>query len=182
LDDATALIQRRLVEAVQRGVRRLPLVAAYRAPAAIADIARFIAGEVDADRTLRLARALMALDKAAWSRSPCPPRLMWRTEIPDDAWLLIRLAFLPWPLPDGCSIGSDPAILRRLVIGDAATAVELARRRLRAAGITTTIRVATVSPEIAKRWAAALAFPITRQDAARLIKRVDPTNLKETEI
>ena len=180
LDDAIAVIDRRLVEAAQRGVRRLPLVAAYRAAAPIADIARFIAGELDVDRTLQLARALMALDKAAWSRSACPPRFIWRSEFPDDAWLLIRLTFLPWALPDGRSIGTDPAILRRLITGDAAAAVELARRRLQAAGITTPIRAATASTEIAKRWAAALAFPITRQAAGNLVKRLDPNNIKET--
>lgn len=178
LDDAIALIDRRLIEAAQRGVRRLPLVAAYRAAASSEDITRFIVGGVDADRTLHLARALMALDRTAWTRSPCPPQRVPQSELPDDAWLAIRLALMPGPLPDGRRIGTDPAILRRLVSGDAAAAVELARRRLQATGITTTIRSASVSPEIAKRWAAALAFPITREAASRFVERLDSNSLE----
>jgi CRISPR-associated protein Csx17 len=181
LDDAIALLERRLIEAARRGARRLPLVAAYRAAASPTDISRFIVGEVDADRTMRMARALMALDSKAWVRSPCPARAVAQSELPDDAWLAIRLALLPWPMQDGRSIGADPAILRRLVSGDASSAVDLARRRLRAAGITTTVRVATASPEIARRWAAALAFPITRKAASRFVKRLDPHSLKETQ-
>lgn len=182
LDDAIALVERRLIEAAQRGVRRLPLIAAYRAAASPADLSCFIVGAVDADRTMHLARALMAVDSRAWVRSPCPPRPGAQSELPDDAWLAIRLALLPWPMQDGRRIGTDPAILRRLVSGDAASAVDLARRRLRAAGITTTVRVATVSPETARRWAAALAFPITRKAASLLAQRLDPNSLKETAI
>lgn len=182
LDDAIALVERRLIEAGQRGVRRLPLVAAYRGAASPSDLSRFMVGELDADRTMRLARALMALDSRAWVRSPCPPQPGTQNELPDDAWLAIRLALLPWPMQDGRRIGTDPAILRRLVSGDAATAVDLARRRLRAAGITTTVRAATVAPDIAKRWAAALAFPITLIAASRLAQRLDPNSLKETAI
>jgi CRISPR-associated protein Csx17 len=175
LDDAIAVIDRRLVEAEQRGTRRIPLVAAFRATASPSDIARFIAGEVDTDRVLQLARTLMALDKFAWAGSPCPPRPSSDpVESPDDAWLVIRLALLPWPLPDGRSIGTDPAITRRLVTGDVAAAVELARRRLRAANIITTIRTASASADVAKRWAAALAFPISRTTAASFVKRLDP--------
>jgi CRISPR-associated protein Csx17 len=181
LDDAIALVERRLIEAARRGARRLPLVAAYRAAASPTDISRFIVGEVDADRTMRMARALMALDSSAWVRLPCPARPVAQSELPDDVWLAIRLALLPWPMQDGRRIGTDPALLRRLASGDAAAAVDLARRRLRAAGITTTVRVATVSPEIARRWAAALAFPITRKAASRFVERLDPHSLKETQ-
>lgn len=179
-DDAIALVERRLIEAAQRGERRLPLQASTRATAHPTDLADLIAGAVDMDRTLSLGRALMALDRELWPQQFIPLNQPQHTEWPDDAWLAIRLAMLPWPLPDGRRIGVDPAILRRLESGDAATAMELALRRLRAAGIHPTVRAASVSPETARLWAAVLAFPISRHTAAVFVRRLDPHSLKET--
>ncbi|MDY0269979.1 type I-G CRISPR-associated protein Cas8g1/Csx17 [Trichloromonas sp.] len=173
LDDAIALVRRRLIEAAQNGRRRLPLAPTQRDGATPADIGRLLAGGIDLDRTLELSRALMALDLRRW-KGDCVPPSSWQHDTPDDAWLAIRLAHLPWPLKDGLEIGIDPAILRRLESGDAATAFELARRRLRAAGIGTTVQCATVSPETARLWAAALAFPISKNTAGYFVRRLDP--------
>lgn len=172
--DSIALVERRLIEAGQSGERRIPMVAAYRADAHPTDLAALISGEVDLDRTSALARALMAIDGRAWARNQCPARPPNEYRYPDEAWLVIRLAMLPWRIEEGLSIGCDPAIFRRLVGGDAATAVELALRRLNAAGIRTAVRASIVSPETARLWAAALAFPITRHTARRFLKRLDP--------
>jgi CRISPR-associated protein Csx17 len=180
IDDAIAMVERRLIEATQRGERRLPLQAATRTVAHPADLAALIAGAVDVDRTLTLSRALMALDRELWPQQFILLSRPQHTEWPDDAWLTIRLAMLPWPLPDGRRIGVDPAVLRRLESGDAATAVELALRRLRAGGIHPTVRVASVSPETARLWAATLAFPISRHTAMDFVRRLDPHSLKET--
>lgn len=193
LDDAVALVERRLVEASQRGERRLPLAAAYGAAAHPADLASLVAGEVDLDRTLALARAFMALDRKEW-RAECQSRKAqgekpWpyakpenASRVPDDAWLLVRLALLPWPLKDGRHIGIDPAIFRRLASGDAATAVTLALRRLNAAGIYAAVRAAAAPHETARLWAAALAFPISQDTAARFIDRIDPNFIESQEI
>lgn len=180
VDDAIALVRRRLIEAARRGERCLPLVAARSAGAARADLARLAAGEVDLNRTLALARALMAIDSGRWASKPQPARHQPADEWPDDAWLAIRLAMLPEPLPNGASIGTDPAILRRLETGDAASAVTLALRRLRAAGIGATVRMANVPADTSRLWAAALAFPIAPSTAASFAKRLDPDSLKET--
>jgi CRISPR-associated protein Csx17 len=180
IDDAIALVARRLIESEQHGERRLPLVAAYRVAAMPADLSCWIAGEIDSDRTLTLARALMALDARAWAKHPMPPAMSRREETPDDAWLAIRLALLPWPLMDGRRIGTDLAIFRRLESGDASSAVTIALRRLRAAGINATIRMAGVPTDTARLWAAALAFPISPQTAAAFVARLDPASLKET--
>ena len=163
-DDAIALIQRRLVEATQRHSRHLPLKAAPRASASIADLTELLAGHVDLDRTLSLARAFMALDRKAWaeekdSSSKPSPESDW----PDDAWLAIRLCMLPWPLETRAGfrldIGADPAIIRRLAVGDASTAFTLASRRLVAAGVRCTVRACVVNSDTARLWTAALAFP-----------------------
>ncbi|GBE41971.1 MAG TPA: type I-U CRISPR-associated protein Csx17 [Rhizobiales bacterium] len=178
IDDAMALVERRLIEASQRGERRLPLRAAPRAAAHPSDLAALIAGTVEMDRTLALGRALMALDRKLWPQQFIEVSQPEQVEWPDDAWLVIRLTLLPWMLRSWeggeMHIGTDPAIFRRLESGDASTAVELALRRLSAAGIRTTVRVATVPRETAKLWAAALAFPITRSTAAAFLRRLDP--------
>ncbi|HSW62008.1 MAG TPA: type I-U CRISPR-associated protein Csx17 [Dissulfurispiraceae bacterium] len=176
-DAAISLVQRRLIEASQEGQRRLPLSAAYKSAATSSDLARLLTGEVDLDRTLLLARALMALNSRQWGATPCPPARGQEYDYPDDAWLAIRLAMLPWPLPDGRTIAVDPAIFRRLISGDATAAFELACRRLRAVGITTTVQCAVVPQVTARLWAAALAFPIAQTTAADFVRRLDPNTI-----
>lgn len=182
-DDAIALVERRLVEAAQHHGRHLPLEAAPRAAASGADLAALLAGRVDLDRTLRLARALMALngkaraagnDRATTTPAPATP-----ADWPDDAWLAIRLAMLPWPLDTfkgfKLDIGADPAILRHLAAGDATRAFVLASRRLAAAGVRSVVRTCVANRNSARLWAAALAFPITRKTARLFLERLDPS-------
>lgn len=171
--DAIALVERRLIGAAQRGERRLPLVAASLAAAGPADLAALLAGTVDLDGTMALARALMAVDHAQWATAPCPPQNAPRDAYPDDAWIAVRLALLPGPLPDGRRSGADPAIFRRLAGGDAGTATELARRRLGAAGFRLAVRAAAVPPATARRWAAALAFPLSRATTESFLRRLE---------
>ncbi len=178
LDDACAVVARRLVETEAEG-RYLPLQAAPRASASIADLAALLEGSIDLDRTLKLACTLMALDRKAWAEqstaidSTCDER--W----PDEAWIAIRLCTLPWPITTrsgfDLKIGTDPAIIRRLSAGDAASALILAFRRLGAAGVHCTLRAGAASPDTARLWAAALAFPITRGTAKRFLRRLDPS-------
>jgi len=179
MDDAVALVQRRLVEAGQGGERRLPLTPARKAAAHPSDLARLLAGEVDLDRTMQLARALMAIDARKWAAAPCTAAFPSDEAYPDDAWLAVRLALLPWPLPDGRTIGADAAIVRRLESGDTPSAVRAALQRLMAAGVKTTVRIAVAGPQTARLWAAALAFPITQQTAAGFLRRLDANSLEE---
>ena len=178
LDDAIAVVERRLVEASQREGRHLLLKAAPRAAASIADLAALLSGHVDPDRALALARALMALDRRAWAEQYIPIESPQTTNWPDDAWLAIRLCTLPWPLKTRSGfeidIGTDPAMVRRLAAGDAAAAVAIALRRLGAAGVRCTVRTGTASPGTARLWVAALAFPITQGTARRFLLRLDP--------
>ena len=179
LDDAIALVERRLVETARRGGRHLPLKAAPRAAAGMADLANLVSGGVNLDRTLILARALMALERRQWVERPAFLDAPFSSDWPDDAWLAIRLCLLAWPLktPSGfqLDIGADPAIVRRLAAGDAAFASRIALRRLSAAGVRCAVRMANASPETARRWAAALAFPITMKTAKRFLYRLDPS-------
>ena len=178
IDDAISLIERRLIEASQRGHRHLSLKAAPRAYANIADLVELLSGGVDMDRTLALARALMALDRKQWAEQYIPLEFPRTSNWPDDAWLALRLCLLPWPLNtrsgSKLDVGSDPAIVRRLAAGDAASAIELSLRRLRSKGIHPVLRAGTVPTDTARLWAAALAFPITRHIATQFLCRLDP--------
>jgi CRISPR-associated protein Csx17 len=179
--DAIALLERRLVDAAQQGQRTLPLRAAARAWAHPADLAAWVAGQVDTDRTLALARALMALDRGLWAEQIVPvARPADAFAVPDDAFLVLRLAHLNVAMPDGRRIPCDAAILRRLASGDAATAVALALRRLRSAGLRCTVQAAAAPAHTARLWAAALAFPIHPRTAQAFARRLDPTFAEET--
>lgn len=183
LDDAIALIDRRLAERCQAGAGRVPLLAGWRAAAPSNSLAALLAGEVDLDRTMALARGLMALDARAWAKQPPLVAPSGGAHHPDDGWLVIRLALLPWSLEDWrggeIRIATDPAIFRRLAAGDAGTAVALSLRRLAAAGIRTAVRAATVSADTARLWAAALAFPVTQRTAKAFLRWLDPTVIEK---
>lgn len=174
IDDAVALVERRIIEGTREGRAGFGLLHAPRASADPADLSAWLQGRVDPDRTLALARALMALDRRRWAEQIVRrSRPAAGEELPEDAWLCIRLVHLPWPLPDGRRVPCDPAIVRRLASGDAAAALQLALRRLQAVGIRPGVRAGTVPAATARLWAAALAFPISQKTASRLVARLD---------
>jgi len=177
--DLCALVQRRTIEAEQGGKRNLPLESAYGYAANIHDLAELIAGRVDIDTVVTLARALMAI---TWNKRLPPPTAPPKSERlwPDEAWIALRLASLPWPLEDGRQIPTDAAMMRRLASGDGAGAVEVALRRLRASGLRTPLVAAVTDPTTARLWAASLAFPISKQTATRLAKKFEFKPNKET--
>jgi CRISPR-associated protein Csx17 len=180
IDDAIALVSRRLIEASARGERRLPLEPGCGVAASRHDLARLLAGQVDLDRCLALARALMALDMRACMRGLPRLKPSPACDWPDDAWLAIRLALLPRPLADGRRPACDPAILRRLNAGDATGAFAIARRRLHAASIPCSVRVVAATAEKSRLYAAALAFPIKDRTAVRFALRLAPVSTEET--
>jgi len=169
--DCAGLVARRLIEASSHGQRRLPLVAAAGCGARLADLAALATARVDLARTVALARALMAVRWDRWR-----PSTAWTREDRspiDDAWAALRLALLPFSVREGVSVPSDPAIVRTLMAGDAARAVELALRRLRAAGLRPPIYTGSVDPATARLWAATLAFPISHAVARELARRYE---------
>jgi CRISPR-associated protein Csx17 len=93
---------------------------------------------------------------------------------PDDAWLALRVSLLPWSLTDGRAPRADPAVFRRLESGDASGAVQTALRRLRSAGVSCGFGTATTTAAHARLYAAALAFPISKQTAKAFADRLDP--------
>ena len=175
--DLMALVQRRVVEAAQHGQRTLSLVAAGGAGASPEDLGMLLAGQVDLARVVWLARALMAI---RWERVR-NSRLTLSSSLRglDEAWQAIRLCALPFDLA-GRRVPLDAGILRRLESGDASSAVSIALRRLRSAGFQPPIVTGTASPEAARLWLSALAFPIDIAVAEAMASRFESHAMTET--
>jgi CRISPR-associated protein Csx17 len=169
LADLTALVERRVLEAGQRGQRVLPLVSPWRAGARLQDLGAFIAGQLDVERIVWLARSLMAVRWDA-ARLPQPRVAASWSDGADEAWQAVRLCALPFKVADR-RVPLDSAMVRRLAAGDAAGAVNIALRRLRAAGFRPPLFGATADYLTTRRWAAALAFPIGPAVGEAMAKR-----------
>jgi CRISPR-associated protein Csx17 len=172
--DGGSVVQRRLIEAAARGERCLPLEAAAGCGARMEDVAAFLDRRIDFDKLLGLALGLMAIDWAKWSPSFCPAGPA-SPERPGEAWLAVRLCGLPPRVAAGYGIPAEPAMVRRLLAGDSAGALSTALARLRSAGIRPPLQAAVTDPATARRWAAALVFPIDRRSARRAAAAIDPT-------
>lgn len=173
LADFSAIVERRLIDASMKGQRRLPLIAARGCSARLDDLAEFLRGAVDLNKILGLARAFMAIKWNHWSRNHCP-RSSYTSDQPEEAWLAIRLACLPWELTADKDIPADPRIVRRLRAGEASGATDVALARLRAAAIRMPLQAAVTDGASARRWAAAIVFPINRYSALRAATILDP--------
>lgn len=174
LRDLAGIVERRLIEATQKGQRRSRLVAPAGCGARFGDLARFLCGAVDLDRLFGLARAFMAIKWDQWSRDHLPTTAA-STEMPEECWLALRLCCLPFAIDEMHDIPADERIVRLLISGDAARAIEIARQRLRSVGIRPPMYAGATDPETARRWAAALAFPIHRNTALRAAATLDPS-------
>jgi CRISPR-associated protein Csx17 len=172
--DLVAIVERRLVEAGMKGQRRSWLVAAPGCGALLGDLAHFLNGAVDLDKLLGLARAFMAIKWDQSSREQLP-RVASPAETPEECWLAVRLACLPWPLTRDKDIPASSRLVRLLNSGDAGRAIEIARNRLRSVGIRLPMQAGVTDALSARRWAAALAFPIHRDTALRAAVILDPS-------
>lgn len=172
--DQAAVVERRLIEAGVKGQRRSRLVAAARCGARLDDLARFLSGSLDIDKLLGLARAFMAIRWDRWAREHWP-QADSAAEAPEESWLAVRLTCLPWRLTRDQDIPADPRIVRLLSGGEASRAIEIARSRLRSAGIRPPLQAGITDPTSSLRWAAALAFPIDRGTARRAAAILDPS-------
>lgn len=174
LRDLAAIVERRLTEAAQKGQRRSRLLAAAGCGAHFDDLSRFLSGTVDVDRLFGLARAFMAIKWHQWSREHLPP-ITASTAVPEECWLAVRLCCLPWPLTGDQDIPADERIVRLLMSGDSVRAIDIACQRLRSVGIRPPIYAGTTDALTARRWAAALAFPIHRGAALHAAAKLDPS-------
>ncbi len=203
--DAIALVERRSIwarsskegatewnESHERRRRSfcLPLQAVKSCEASLEEVAAWVRGEIHEDDLRALVRPLLALN---WSEianrgSGLP---LTRGGVPEPLQMLLRLAHLPFDIPVEGSNGRlevavtvrlDPEPLRRLAAGDLDGALKVAVRRLEASGLRPVFRRGVARPGLARRLAASLAFPISRDDAARAARLVcKPYDAKDPE-
>jgi len=171
--DCAAIVERRMIEAGMQGQRRLPLVAAPGCGARLSDLASLLVGNVDLDRVVDLARALMAVRWDAWAGAP-REGIVNAADMPPESWLALRLTCLPWPLTPDRKIPAEPGIVRRLLSGDSAGAISVALTRLRSVGVRQPLQAGVTDGQSARLWAAALVFPIDSGTAFRAAAALDP--------
>lgn len=191
--DAIALMERRSIWARtprigRERAPRLPLQATRHCEATLEEIGAWVRGEVPDTDVLDLARPLLALD---WARVPTAGPLLHPEPggVPEPLHLLFRLAHLPFDVPvtdaegkteAAITVRFDPEPLRRLAAGDIDGALRVTVRRLEASGLRPVFRRGVATPALARRLAASLAFPISRQDAARAARLVcKPYDVKD---
>jgi CRISPR-associated protein Csx17 len=164
--DAIAILRRRL----EGG--RLSLRAGHGHYAAPTDIAAFLRGELDDALILAMARPLMALAWKDASRLAVPVEGCAQDDGVMNLYGLLRLTHLPTPLElpgkEPFRIRTDPAILARLLSGDAAAAFAMATRRLGASGLRPHLRTAVADGPFARRLATSLIFPVHPEVATHL--------------
>ena len=164
--DCIALVRRRVQLAPTLSTRGLGLIPGRRDGAPLVDVMAFLARQVDDARVLSLARALMAI---AWWDPERPEGAPPRSNEVDAVYAVTRICHLSTPLDVGSelTVKLDPEPSARLARGDLAGAVDVCLRRLRATGLSPTLRAAVGDAPYARRLLASLAFPIRRADVSR---------------
>lgn len=181
--DCVALLRRRSVEASRDALGSLGLGSVGGVTATLTDVARFLSADLDDRRCLALALPLMALDWKSFHPSASAPALQRAPSegTPAGIFALLRLA-VPhhgFSMPEGeggaeINVRLDPAVIEHLAAGNLERAVRAALRRLGAAGLRPKLRLGCGGPDLARRMAAAIAFPLSLSDLrwlARLATR-----------
>lgn len=177
IDDLNAVMARRLL-LIQR-TPGAPIDAGskrYRdrgvACAELGDVALFLAGRVDDRRLRELLHASLLID---WP--PARPFLLRLPQEPASEPLgalypLLKLCFAGHELRSDASVPLVAEIHAQAARGDAGRASERAARRLRASGLPAAVERVGADPEPCRRAAAALLFPLSKGQVARLAERV----------
>ena len=169
--DLTAIVLRRITDGTRAGHEGFALQGPVAAR--LDDVDAFVSGRVDDLRLGRLARGLMAV---AWRRAGKVdvaehwPNEQWPLPMTAASYALFRLLYVPGHGDD--AIRPDPAPLRLLASGRLEDATRAALRRLGALGYRPKLRHLVGSPELARRLAAAIAFPVSGAQRTQLLRRV----------
>ncbi len=168
VSNMTAALQRRCMDAKRLGTDDLPL--SGMRPARLDDIDAFIYGEADEGRLEALLWGL----NAVWPGERAPQE--GRAVIP-ASYALLKLAHLPHALqrsPDATPVELryDPEVTHLVRAGRMLEATERAAHRLRVSGLPVAIGGVPETPELSRRIAAALLFPISEQAVEALCDHV----------
>jgi CRISPR-associated protein Csx17 len=173
-DNLTAVLSRRCMDAQREQRKGLPLAGQY--PASLNDIHEFIGENVDERRLEGLLRGLTLVN---WPLVQESAQAMDNHESPlPGLYALLKLTHLPNPFR-GIAISYMPAILARAAAGDASESSRQAIRRLRGCGFIPAVDVISEPPNVTRRIAGAVLFPISKRQEVSLAARVlRPQNLE----
>lgn len=129
------------------------------------DVAAFVAGQTDDDRVESLARGLCSVQ---WPQLEL--EIIDGPELP-ALFSICRLALTRRPML-GVELPQTPGVVARLASGDSIMASRLAVRRLRGVGLVARCGPIATEPQLARRTAAALLFPLTSSTIAVMLRRV----------
>jgi CRISPR-associated protein Csx17 len=147
----------------------------YGGRASLADVAAFVAGDLDEDLLDEALAGLLLLDWRGWS----PPRGDNGASAPlDPAYQLLAPFWHPTPIKVGRELHPSLRLVpgrgwpRQLLGGRVSPVVDSARRRLRAARLVPLVRsIPEWGPDHARRLSAALLLQLSDTDAQRLLAR-----------
>ena len=164
-----AVLRRRCMEARRIGLGALPLRGTH--PARLDDIGGFIYGETDEGKLEELLWGLNAVWLGSDWTPPNPGGVL------PASYSLLKLAHLPHPVSRSHEAGPvevryDPEITRLACAGRMVEATERAAHRLRVSGLPTALDGVPETPELSRRVAAALLFPISGQAVQSLCEHV----------
>ena len=146
-------------------------------PVHFLDLAAFIDGETDDSLIGDLLWGLVLIDWQAVKPEDLPAAPSEPEVAPSAFYALLKLCFAP-TLPDEQSVPLMPAIHRRASRGDGVSASEIAARRLRASDFAPAVEKISVTGTLAQRTAAALLFPIRRNQISILRETILRPKLK----
>lgn len=170
IDTMNAIFSRRLVLAQQSDAEK-NLVDRSVCPVHFSDLAAFIDGELDDELIGELVWGLALVDWQTVKPEDLPAAPREHEIAPSAFYALLKLCFTA-PLPGDEPVPLMPAIHRRAARGAGASASELAARRLRASGSAAAVEKIPVTGTVARRTAAALLFPIRKNQIAILRKTI----------
>jgi len=166
-DNLTAVLCRRCMDAQREQRKGLPLAGRY--PASLNDIHEFVVGNVDEQR---LEGLLCGLTLINWHLVQESAQVRDDHESPLPAlYPLLKLAHLPHPFRR-IPIPYVPAIIARSIAGQSGEASRLAVRRLRGCGFIPLVEVISEPANVTRRIAAAVLFPISKEQEASLAERI----------
>jgi len=175
-ENLAATLHRRLLQAQVSDIADKPLAGWRTAP--LADVAALLAGDIDERRVAALLPGLMLVrmpgGAGQWADRQAPLPLAYRLLKPlfctDEQLHRVGVLARERTLP----LRGD--VLRRLAADDVAGAVELARRRLRGAGIPMASRAFRPGTGNGRRLLAALMIPISNRALAALLRLPSETD------
>jgi CRISPR-associated protein Csx17 len=171
-----AILQRRSIEAVRKGVRAddgstLVFPGEATSFSSLGDTTMFLRNGTDDDKIASLIRGLTLLNWVAVGQETRQLQSGEDEPLPDAAFALLKLCHTPYKVHDSY-VPLETTIAHLVVADRLSDAAQLAARRLQGSCLPPAIRTVARKGSSAHRIAAALLIPLTWTDTKRLAKAV----------